>query len=443
MQYDVFISHASEDKDGFVRDLAHALNEQRLQVWYDEFSLTVGDSVRRSIDHGLTRSRFGVVVLSSSFFAKQWTEWELDGLVIRHLQGGGNVVLPIWHGLGHSEVAAHSPSLAGIMAIPSSLGIDEVVRRLLRVIRPQGSTLVTARDLAMSYGLDVPVATDDYWLYVAEWAGAERDPAWTFPLPSEERTPQERGLRLGWAALQWSWIGNAEERRLHPLSPPDDVLGFIEEEPGLMEACLAYPDAIADHAPLLTLRGVGGALEEAFDHALAQSIRKNSRFNPRQACDKRWCLRHEGFADREPNDVAHFISSAGLSVYPIDLAAWLLSDASTWLPPGHRDFLRRGVKSWHAWPNWDGNELCHLYEHRSETHFDMLTALHEGYEAEERQVTEEMRAMVKRRLEASARELHLPEDAAILARRFVDEGFVESWFAVQDEYKRRREEREA
>lgn len=87
MLYDVFISHASEDKDEFVHPLAELLREQHLEVWYDEFSLNVGDSLRRSIDRGLSQSRYGIVVLSPSFFRKQWSQWELDGLVARQNSG--------------------------------------------------------------------------------------------------------------------------------------------------------------------------------------------------------------------------------------------------------------------------------------------------------------------------------------------------------------------
>ena len=62
--YDVFICHASEDKDDFVRPLAEALRSHRLEVWYDEFALDVGDSLREAIDRGLATSRYGIVVLS-------------------------------------------------------------------------------------------------------------------------------------------------------------------------------------------------------------------------------------------------------------------------------------------------------------------------------------------------------------------------------------------
>jgi TIR domain len=69
--WDVFISHASEDKD-FVRPLAEVLQKSGLSVWYDEFALKVGDSLRRKIDEGLAKSRYGIVILSHAFFTKNW-----------------------------------------------------------------------------------------------------------------------------------------------------------------------------------------------------------------------------------------------------------------------------------------------------------------------------------------------------------------------------------
>jgi len=80
-EYDVFISHASEDKDAVVRPLAIALKNKGLSVWYDEFELKIGDSLRRKIDKGLANSNFGIVVISRSFIKKGWTNYELDGLI--------------------------------------------------------------------------------------------------------------------------------------------------------------------------------------------------------------------------------------------------------------------------------------------------------------------------------------------------------------------------
>lgn len=132
--FDVFISHASEDKDSFVRALATQLSEYDLDVWYDEFSLRIGDSLRRKIDEGITNSRFGIVVLSKSFFAKGWANHELDGLVTKSVSGQ-QVLLPIWHGVSRAEVAAYSASLADKVARSTSeYSIEEISKEIADVI---------------------------------------------------------------------------------------------------------------------------------------------------------------------------------------------------------------------------------------------------------------------------------------------------------------------
>jgi len=135
--YDVFICHASEDKTGFVRPLAEALRAQGLRVWYDEFTLRVGDGLRRSIDKGLAASKFGAVVVSPSFFKKQWPQRELDGLVAKEIDDR-RVILPVWHNVSLDEVREHSITLADRIAANSSEGIQKVVEKLLLAIRGNG-----------------------------------------------------------------------------------------------------------------------------------------------------------------------------------------------------------------------------------------------------------------------------------------------------------------
>lgn len=134
-EYDVFVCHAGEDKESFVRELVKKLTIKGLKVWYDEFTLLLGDSLRGKIDLGLSRSRYGVVVLSKSFFAKEWPQKELDGLVARE-DGSAKVILPIWHGVTKKEVQSFSPILAGRFAASSDKGIDYVVSEILKVCRP-------------------------------------------------------------------------------------------------------------------------------------------------------------------------------------------------------------------------------------------------------------------------------------------------------------------
>lgn len=134
-EFDVFISHASEDKDSVVRPLAVALRAYSLTVWYDEFELKIGDSLRRRIDHGVSRSRFGIVVLSKEFFRKGWTNYELDGLVTRSVNGD-QILLPIWHGITKDELIAYSPSLADKVARSTATHtIDEIASEIADVIQ--------------------------------------------------------------------------------------------------------------------------------------------------------------------------------------------------------------------------------------------------------------------------------------------------------------------
>ena len=126
--WDVFISHASEDKT-FVAPLAAALEASGLTTWYDTTALTVGDHLMPKIDEGLARSRFGIVVLSHNFFNKNWPMAELNGLMSKEIYGA-KVILPVWHELSHDEVLRYSPILAGVIAAKSSDGIGAVVTQL-------------------------------------------------------------------------------------------------------------------------------------------------------------------------------------------------------------------------------------------------------------------------------------------------------------------------
>lgn len=133
VEFDVFISHASEDKPDVVRPLVAQLKEMGLHVWLDEFELTLGDSLRRSIDKGLSRSKYGVVILSPDFLRKEWPNKELDGLVSRE-DGKEKVILPVWHNVDFNDVAQFSPMLADKVAISTSHGVDVVARKVFEAV---------------------------------------------------------------------------------------------------------------------------------------------------------------------------------------------------------------------------------------------------------------------------------------------------------------------
>lgn len=133
MDFDVFISHASEDKEDLARPLAEQLRGRGLKVWLDETELKLGDSLRRSIDYGLSKSRYGLVILSPEFLRKEWPQKELDGLVARE-DGTEKVILPIWHNVTRSDIVAYSPMLADKMAAPTSKGLVYVVDQIIKAV---------------------------------------------------------------------------------------------------------------------------------------------------------------------------------------------------------------------------------------------------------------------------------------------------------------------
>lgn len=137
-EYDVFISHASEDKAEFVTPLANALQKYGLKVWLDDFVLKVGDSLRDSIETGLARSRYGVVVFSPKFLSKKkhWPKAELNALFAREMDGH-KVILPIRHKVSSKRMKAVLPIQADKKALRSSDGVDAVARSLIEVIRPE------------------------------------------------------------------------------------------------------------------------------------------------------------------------------------------------------------------------------------------------------------------------------------------------------------------
>lgn len=133
-KYDFFISHATEDKADVAQPLAEALEKRGAKVWLDKFAMSVGDSLRKSIDEGLARSRYGIVILSETYFKKFWTEKELNGLFAKQ-EDNKKVILPIWHNVSKDVVKQHSPILADMIALKTAdFTIDELADEFIQLI---------------------------------------------------------------------------------------------------------------------------------------------------------------------------------------------------------------------------------------------------------------------------------------------------------------------
>jgi hypothetical protein len=116
------------------------LISEELRVWYDDFELEIGQNLRDTIDLGIKLSRFGVVVLSPSFFKKPWPQYELDGLLNRDMAGELKI-LPIWHQVTQREIMSHSPSFATRFALKTiDSDIEKIAREIAKVSRKSKTT---------------------------------------------------------------------------------------------------------------------------------------------------------------------------------------------------------------------------------------------------------------------------------------------------------------
>jgi hypothetical protein len=130
-----FISHDSRDKDAVARPIAIGLAALMCPVWFDEFSLRVGDRLRESIERGLREARKCVLVISPHFIANRgWTRQEFNAIFTRELVERADLILPVWHGVSRNEVFEFSPVLADRVAVNWNVGAQEAVRRLKRAI---------------------------------------------------------------------------------------------------------------------------------------------------------------------------------------------------------------------------------------------------------------------------------------------------------------------
>lgn len=136
--WDVFICHAGEDKREVAIPLYEALTARGVKAWMD-IQLRIGDSLRRKIDHGLARSRFGIVIFSPSFFAKEWPQYELDGMVTRTL-AGKQAILPIWHNITKEQMIEYVSPLVDKVARDTAVHtIGAIADEIADVVRPQES----------------------------------------------------------------------------------------------------------------------------------------------------------------------------------------------------------------------------------------------------------------------------------------------------------------
>lgn len=440
--YDLFISHASEDKESFVRPLVEALTNESLTIWYDETELVPGCSLIETVERGLARSRFGVLVLSRAFFEKRWPRKELNALATRELATGESVLLPIWLGVTEADVRGYSPLLADRFAIRGDRGVDYTAARIRSVVYPERSPVAIAREiLTERYGVATPPPGDPWWLDAIESAAENETEGtfqhgmafgrWCFELPPPSRDPDERARRLAQAVIRNAWVEEAERRPITQITPPDVVHEFIREFPGLRETALEHWGYLAAYAPQLTIPGFGGEFETYFN----QWVDAARRGRPPYSADS-IALHADDFLGERPSGLACTFVQGEHMGPPVryegweiaDYAFWLLSDDSRWLPDRVRAVLRQGIGEWAQWPWitrsgwWDPES------------YGVTGALsHQLWRSQERgrplkRPSAAARADALARATAAVDRLELSDSPEVLAQRLFDEsGWIEAF----------------
>lgn len=133
--YDVFLSHASEDKIAFVGKLKKSFDRLGIDIFYDADTLQWGDNWKDKINNGLKNCDFGVIVISKNFFGREWTEKELKALLSRQNKSGQNIILPILYGIDRAELCAKYKKLGDIQFISGDkLSISDITIKLAAVL---------------------------------------------------------------------------------------------------------------------------------------------------------------------------------------------------------------------------------------------------------------------------------------------------------------------
>lgn len=135
--WDVFISHASEDKDDIARPLAEALQARGVSVWFDELNVAWGQPIHRAIETGIANATYGLVIISPTFMVKQWTQAELDALYGRQMgrPDDHGLILPLWHRVTTDDVQQNLPMIAALKALNTAvLSVEQIADEVAKLV---------------------------------------------------------------------------------------------------------------------------------------------------------------------------------------------------------------------------------------------------------------------------------------------------------------------
>ena len=132
---DAFISYATED-ERCASEIVGILKSRGFSVWYAPIVLKVGDTLLSKINEGLAVARSGILLVSSVYIKKKWTNYELDVLFRQHIENEKRIY-PIWHHVDKGEVERWHTGLSGIVAAKTSDGLFRVGETICQELAQQ------------------------------------------------------------------------------------------------------------------------------------------------------------------------------------------------------------------------------------------------------------------------------------------------------------------
>jgi glycosyltransferase involved in cell wall biosynthesis len=150
---DVFISHASDDKEKIVRPLVKVLDQERISYWYDEDEIDLGDTITKKVNEGLSNSRFVVVVLSPAFMQKGFPQAELHAALHEQASTGKVRILPILAGSDQERqrILNEIPLIKSTAYVSWNDDPKHVVDMILRRLRPESKSLARVCFISSEY----------------------------------------------------------------------------------------------------------------------------------------------------------------------------------------------------------------------------------------------------------------------------------------------------
>lgn len=130
----VYLAHASEDK-ARVRPIAEFLMANGVEVWFDEWEIEPGDSLRQKMEEGLGAMTHFVAVLTETSITKPWVAKEIDVGMVQQV-GGKSRFVPLVVDLDPAKLSPFLQAMLFLKIDPASeLDLKGLVDRLHGVSR--------------------------------------------------------------------------------------------------------------------------------------------------------------------------------------------------------------------------------------------------------------------------------------------------------------------